>query len=89
MLPDQGRQPEEQAELHELRLCLLNAIGRLSLRYRAVVLLRYKTQQSYREIGLALRMPEATAKTYFHRASKRLRTLLASEFANYSDQEKL
>jgi RNA polymerase sigma factor (sigma-70 family) len=89
MLPDPGRQPEEQAELHELRLCLLDAIERLPLRYRAVVLLRYKTQQSYREIGLALRIPETTAKTYFHRASKRLRTLLASEFANYSGQEKL
>jgi DNA-directed RNA polymerase specialized sigma24 family protein len=59
------------------------------LRYRVVVLLRYKTQQSYREIELALRMPEATAKKYFHWASKRLRTLLASEFANYADQEKL
>jgi RNA polymerase sigma-70 factor (ECF subfamily) len=89
MLPDPDRQPEEQAELHELRLWLLNAIGRLPLHYRAVVLLRYKTQQSYREIGLALRIPEATAKTYFHRACKRLRTLLASEFANYSGQEKL
>jgi RNA polymerase sigma-70 factor (ECF subfamily) len=89
MLPDSDRQPEEQLELHELRLCILDAIERLPLRYRAVVLLRYKTQQSYREIGLALRIPETTAKTYFHRAKKCLRTLLTSEFANYSGKEKL
>jgi len=89
MLPDPDRQPEELVELHELRLSIVDAIERLPLRYRAVVRLRYETQQSYREIGLALRIPETTAKTYFHRARKHLRTLLASEFANYSGKEKL
>src|SRR6266568_9674028 len=40
-LPDPDRQPEEQAELHEL---LLEAIEALPSRYRTVVLLRYGTQ---------------------------------------------
>lgn len=82
-LPDPDLQPEEQVELHELRERLLEAIETLPLRYRAVVLLRYDTQLSYREIGRALSIPEATAKTYFYRARKQLRTLLGSEFAYY------
>ena len=82
-LPDPDRQPEEQVELRELRQRLLDAIETLPSRYRAVVLLRYDTQLSYREIGRALSIPETTAKTYFYRASKQLRTLLGSEFAYY------
>ena len=82
-LPDPDRQPEEQVELHELRQRLLDAIETLPLRYRAVVLLRYDTQLSYREIGWALSIPETTAKTRFYRARKQLRTLLGSEFAYY------
>ena len=82
-LPDPDPQPEEQVELRELRELLLDAIETLPSRYRAVVLLRYATQLSYREIGRALRIPEPTAKTYFYRASKQLRSLLRSEFAYY------
>ena len=82
-LPDPDLQPEEQVELHELRQRLLDAIETLPVRYRAVVLLRYHTQLSFREIGQALRIPETTAKTFFYRASKQLRTLLGSEFAYY------
>jgi RNA polymerase sigma-70 factor, ECF subfamily len=80
-LPDQDRQPEEQVELRELRQRLLEAIETLPSHYRAVVLLRYDTQLSYREIGRTLRIPETTAKTHFYRARKQLRTLLGSEFA--------
>ena len=72
-LPDPDRQPEEQVELRELRQLLLEAIETLPSHYRAVVLLRYDTQLSYREIGRALRIPETTAKTYFYRARKQLR----------------
>ena len=53
------------------------------MRYRAVVLLRYTTHLSFREIGQALSIPETTAKTYFYRARKPLRRLLGSEFAYY------
>jgi RNA polymerase sigma factor (sigma-70 family) len=82
-LPDPDRQPEEQVELHELRQRLLDAIETLPSRYRAVVLLRYTDQLSFREIGRALSIPASTAKTYFYRASKQLRSLLGSEFAYY------
>ncbi len=82
-LPDPDWQPEEQVELRELRMRLLEAIEALPLCYRAVVRLRYNTQMSYREIGLALRIPETTAKTHFYRAKKQLRSLLESEIAYY------
>jgi len=81
-LPDPDWLPEEQVELRELRKRLLEAIEALPPRYRAVVRLRYDTQLSYREIGLALRIPETTAKTHFYRAKKQLRSLLEPEFAS-------
>jgi len=87
-LPDPGQQPEEQVELRELRELLLEAIETLPSPYRAVVLLRYTNQLSYREIGQALRIPETTVKTHFYRARKQLRTLLGSEFAYYGGTEK-
>jgi RNA polymerase sigma factor (sigma-70 family) len=82
-LLDPELQPEEQLELHELRELLLEAIETLPSRYRAIVLLRYTDQLSFREIGQALSMPESTAKTYFYRASRRLRTMLEPEFTYY------
>jgi RNA polymerase sigma-70 factor (ECF subfamily) len=78
-LLDPDLQPEEQVELHELRQQILEAIEMLPSRYRPIVLLRYTNQLSFREIGQALSMPESTAKTYFSRARKQLRTLLEPE----------
>ena len=83
MLPDPDGQPEEQVELHELRQRILDAIKTLPVRYRTIVLFRYATQLSFREIGQALNIPEPTAKAYFYRAKKQLRTMLESEFAYY------
>ncbi len=87
-IPDPDRQPEEQVELRELRHRLLEAIERLPAHYRAVVLLRCDAQLSYREIGRALHIPETTAKVYFYRARKQLRTLLGSEFAYYGGKKR-
>ncbi|HLX57253.1 MAG TPA: sigma-70 family RNA polymerase sigma factor [Ktedonobacteraceae bacterium] len=82
-LPDPDMQPEEQFELRELQQELIEAIEMLPSHFRAVVLLRYLNQLSFREIGQALSIPEATAKTYFYRARKPLRNLLEPVFANY------
>lgn len=75
-LPDTDRQPQEQLELIELRQQILEAIELLPPSFRAVVRLRYATQLSFHEIGQTLNIPTATAKTYFYRARKPLRTLL-------------
>ncbi len=83
-IPDPDRLPEEQAELHELRQRLLTAIEALPLNYRTIVQLRYSTQMTFREIGLALSIPETVAKTYFYRAKGPLRASLA----NYRARER-
>jgi RNA polymerase sigma-70 factor (ECF subfamily) len=54
----------------------------LPSRYREVVLLRYTNHLNFREIGQALGIPASTAKTYFYRAKKPLRTLLGPEFTH-------
>ncbi len=88
LLSDPDLRPEEQIEQDELRDLLLEAIETLPLHYRTVVLLRYVSQLSFREIGQALGIPDSTAKTYFHRARKPLRTLLEPEFAHERGREK-
>jgi RNA polymerase sigma-70 factor (ECF subfamily) len=78
-IPDSGPLPEEQVERRDLQRRLHTAIGMLPPRYRSVVFLRYASQLSFSEIGRALNMPEATAKTYFQRAKPLLRAALASQ----------
>ena len=78
-LRDPSPLPEEITEHHELQERLQRAISSLSPRYRSVVRLRYTGQQSFAEIGRALNIPEATAKTYFQRAKPLLRAALTSD----------
>lgn len=78
-MPDTQPLPEEMAERHDLQDALRRAIDSLPLKFRSVVLLRYAAQLSFAEIGQALKMPEATAKTYFQRAKPLLRAALASQ----------
>jgi len=78
VLPDSRPLPDELVERRELQQRLLQAIGALPPKFRAVVYLRYREQLTFPEIGQALGMPEATAKTYFSRAKPLLRASLAS-----------
>jgi RNA polymerase sigma factor (sigma-70 family) len=78
-MPDTQPLPEELAEHHDLQDHLRRAIQSLPLKFRSVVLLRYVSQLSFAEIGQALNMPEATAKTYFQRAKPLLRAALSSQ----------
>jgi RNA polymerase sigma factor (sigma-70 family) len=78
-IPDNGPLPEELAEQSDLQQRLQQAIQTLPVKFRSVVLLRYAGQFSFSEIGQALHMPEATAKTYFQRAKPLLRAALANQ----------
>src|SRR5713101_7914119 len=78
-IPDLGPLPEELAEQSDLQERLQAAIQTLPIKFRSVVLLRYAAQLSFSEIGKALKMPEATAKTYFQRAKPLLRTALINQ----------
>ncbi|GCE13734.1 RNA polymerase sigma factor [Tengunoibacter tsumagoiensis] len=77
VLPDPSRLPEEILELQDLQWTLWQAIQDLPPKFRAVVLLRYRSDMSFGEIGRLLHMPENTAKTYFQRARPLLRVALA------------
>ena len=77
-MPDTDPLPEELAERRDLQQCLQKAIQTLPPKFRSVVLLRYVGQLSFSEIGQALDMPEATAKTYFQRSKPLLRAALTA-----------
>ena len=79
VIPDNRPLPEEIADQHDLQATLQRAIDALPPKFRAVVLLRYSAQLSFSEIGQALQMPEATAKTYFQRAKPLLRATLTEQ----------
>lgn len=76
-IPDTNPLPEEEVERLDMQDMLQEAIQSLPPKFRSVVLLRYISQLSFSEIGQSLSMPEATAKTYFHRAKNLLRKVLA------------
>jgi RNA polymerase sigma-70 factor (ECF subfamily) len=78
VVPDPHPLPEEIAERNDVQNRLLHAIRCLPPRFRSVVFLRYAKQLTFPEIGRALGMPGATAKTYFSRAKPLLRASLAS-----------
>ena len=80
IVPDTQPLPDEMAERADLRQALRNAIDSLPPKFRSVVLLRYTGQMSFSEIGKALSMPEATAKTYFQRSRPLLRTALSKHW---------
>ena len=87
-LSDPGPLPEEVAERHDLRSAVQRAIDELPPRYRRVVMLRYAGQQSFAEIGQALSIPAATAKTHFQRAKALLRAALSTEMSSYPASKK-
>jgi RNA polymerase sigma-70 factor (sigma-E family) len=69
-LPD--RAVEEQSSIE-----LMQALGHLSVRDRAVVALRYLEDLSVRDVAVALDLPEGTVKSRSSRALARLEQLLA------------
>ena len=76
--------PEEVAVLQDLHDTLRRAIEVLPPTFRRVVLLRSWRGLSFAEIGCLLKMPETTAKTYFHRARPLLGAALARNVQNAS-----
>ena len=77
-LVDTAPLPEAIAEHADLQQLLAEAISALPTKYREVVTLRYGADLSFLEISAILGVPEATAKTQFHRAKSLLRTFLQS-----------
>jgi RNA polymerase sigma factor (sigma-70 family) len=77
-IPDTSLTPEELVEQRDLQQAIQRAIQTLPGTYRTVVLLYYREQMSYAEIGRVLKMPVSTVKTRFHRAKPFLRDVLTA-----------
>ena len=77
-IPDTSLTPEELVEQRDLQQAIQCAIQTLPGTYRTVVLLYYREQMSYAEIGRVLKMPVSTVKTRFHRAKPFLRDVLTA-----------
>jgi RNA polymerase sigma-70 factor (ECF subfamily) len=71
--PDPAGLALSRLELEEMR----RALRRLRPRERAVLALRFEQQLSFPEIGRTLQRPEATVKTWVHRALGKLSRELA------------
>ncbi len=82
-IPDTEPLPEEMAESSELYRLLNEAIASMPPRFHSILNLYYFRQLTFSEIGRALNIPEATAKTYYCRSLPRLRKVLASN-AHYT-----
>ena len=70
---------EDQALLGEADREVLHALGRLPVRQRQVMVLRYWSDLSEREIAEVLRVSTGTVKSSASRALHRLRTLLGDD----------
>lgn len=84
--PDTSPSLEEIAERRDLQQDIQRAIQTLPHQYRAVVLLYYRDQMSFPEIGKALNMPYSTVKTRFFRAKPILRAVLTAQLRITSAQ---
>lgn len=67
-----------------LRLTLLQALGQLSARDRAVVVLRYWEDRSVEETATLLRVSAGVVRTQSSRALARLRTVLGNSLGEFA-----
>jgi RNA polymerase sigma-70 factor (sigma-E family) len=70
---------EEQALLGTENLEVIRALGRLTARQRQVIVLRYWSDMSEREIAATLRVSAGTVKSTAHRALRLLRAQLGEK----------
>lgn len=76
-LPSRGANPDEEAERAELRGLLDDALRRLPVGYRAVVVLKDVYGFRLAEIGSQLGITEGAAKVRLFRARRRLKDMLS------------
>lgn len=68
--------PEEQVITGELRQAVWDALGKLTPRQRAVIVMRYYLQLDEAEMAQKLNKPRSSIKWWLHSAKERLRILL-------------
>jgi RNA polymerase sigma-70 factor (ECF subfamily) len=76
ILPDSRSGPSEQVASAQLRQEVWEALGQLSPKQRAAVVLRYFLDMGEAEMAVKLSIAPGTVKWHLHTARERLRTLL-------------
>jgi RNA polymerase sigma-70 factor (ECF subfamily) len=75
-LEDQGPSPDTQLERRETKELVHSALQKLSPELREAVILRDLQDMDYREIAIALKVPEGTVKSRINRGRAELARLL-------------
>jgi RNA polymerase sigma factor (sigma-70 family) len=78
--PSEGRYEERVGRLHE-------ALGRLSVEYREILVLRDIEGWSYKQLASALKLPPGTVMSRLNRARQRLREEIAKSLHKESQNE--
>lgn len=75
MIPTEKMEEQSTTEYNELEgsIDLIEAINRLEVQYKTVVILRYYKDFTIKQIAETLICPEGTVKTRLHRAAKKLK----------------
>ena len=75
-IPDQGASPDASIQSRETRETVHRALQKLSPELREAVILRDLQDMDYREIAVALKVPEGTVKSRINRGRAELARLL-------------
>ena len=81
LTPASSPLPEAEAMNEDTRAALSRALGALSLRDRAIILLREKQELSYTELSAVMEMPLGSVKATLFRARERLREEFLAQMA--------
>ena len=71
-----GVEPEDVLDMQVKKEAIVKAIGRLSKKYREIVVMYYYQQMDIHDISRQLHLSNSATDVRLHRARKRLRELL-------------
>ena len=80
--PIEATDPSLLAERNERTERLWQAILKLPLKHREIIVMNHFQHLAYKDIAAALEIPIGTVMSRLHNARKALRELLAKDFAN-------
>jgi RNA polymerase sigma-70 factor (ECF subfamily) len=78
--PDDLNRADARVHSNDVLLAVRGAMGKLSKRYREILLLSYVAQLSHEEVARSLRMTEGGVRILKFRALKKLESFLPPEF---------
>lgn len=84
--PEDGRDPEQLAELEDLKRTIREAMTSLSPEHQEILRLRHFLELSYAEIAQILQIPQGTVMSRLHAARKALREIMQPHVEAQAEQ---